>query len=146
MAEAETQIYFARFVDRDMLMRYHWGLAIGHLYTHGQATPADLDKRVSDNAPPNIEPEDLGDFTASSRMDAGVRPDLEPAAEQIFSRQEEHCDMDHGPSAGDDCDGEGDSEWLDTGSEVADDDVDMEREGETDDEFEASMMIEEMYF
>jgi len=25
-----------RFVDRDMIMRYHWGLAVGHVYTHGQ--------------------------------------------------------------------------------------------------------------
>ena len=25
-----------RFVDRDMTMRYHWGLAVGHTYTHGQ--------------------------------------------------------------------------------------------------------------
>jgi hypothetical protein len=24
-----------RFVDRDMVMRYHWGLAVGHVYTHG---------------------------------------------------------------------------------------------------------------
>jgi hypothetical protein len=24
----------ARFVDCDMMMRYHWGLAIGHTYTH----------------------------------------------------------------------------------------------------------------
>jgi hypothetical protein len=23
-----------RIVDRDMTMRYHWGLAVGHLYTH----------------------------------------------------------------------------------------------------------------
>lgn len=23
-----------RFVDRDMLMRFHWGLAVGHVYTH----------------------------------------------------------------------------------------------------------------
>lgn len=22
------------FVDRDMLMRYHWGLAVGHAYSH----------------------------------------------------------------------------------------------------------------
>jgi len=35
-----------RFVDRDMVMRYHWGLGIGHLYsrmgssvTHKQASP-----------------------------------------------------------------------------------------------------------
>ena len=25
-----------RFVDRDMLMRYHWGLAVGHIYSYGQ--------------------------------------------------------------------------------------------------------------
>jgi hypothetical protein len=23
-----------RFLDRDMLMRFHWGLAVGHIYTH----------------------------------------------------------------------------------------------------------------
>ncbi|KAJ3528182.1 hypothetical protein NMY22_g9519 [Coprinellus aureogranulatus] len=26
--------YINRFVDRDMLMRYEWGLAVGHTYTH----------------------------------------------------------------------------------------------------------------
>jgi hypothetical protein len=26
-----------RFVDRDMIMRYHWGLAIGHTYMHGDS-------------------------------------------------------------------------------------------------------------
>src|SRR5712664_2190613 len=25
-----------RFVDRDMLMRFHWGLAVGHVYAHQQ--------------------------------------------------------------------------------------------------------------
>jgi hypothetical protein len=25
------------FVDRDMIMRYHWGLAIGHTYMHGDS-------------------------------------------------------------------------------------------------------------
>ena len=29
-----TQLMVTRFVDRDMLMRYHWGLGIGHSYTH----------------------------------------------------------------------------------------------------------------
>lgn len=23
-----------RFVDRDILMRYHWGIGVGHLYSH----------------------------------------------------------------------------------------------------------------
>jgi hypothetical protein len=29
-----------RFVDRDMLMRYHWGLGVGHIYSHGQRADA----------------------------------------------------------------------------------------------------------
>jgi hypothetical protein len=132
-------------------MRYHWGLAIGHLYTHGQAAPVadlDLDMQVSDKAPPSIGPDDLEDVAASSRMDADVHS-LVQAAEQTFSNdvQEEHGDMecgDHGPSAGDDYDCDSDVESLDKGSEVADDDVEMEREDETDDE--AVVMMEEMYF
>jgi hypothetical protein len=32
--------YTLRFVDRDMLMRYHWGLGIGHVYSHGQRADA----------------------------------------------------------------------------------------------------------
>jgi hypothetical protein len=35
-----TYLTATRFVDRDMLMRFHWGLAVGHVYTH--------DTRVSD--------------------------------------------------------------------------------------------------
>ena len=27
-------IFLSSFVDRDMLMRYHWGLAFGHVYSH----------------------------------------------------------------------------------------------------------------
>ncbi|KAF9230744.1 hypothetical protein BU15DRAFT_83245 [Melanogaster broomeanus] len=29
--------YVNRFVDRDMVMRYHWGLGVGHTYTHGNS-------------------------------------------------------------------------------------------------------------
>ena len=29
-----NSIILSRFVDRDMLMRYHWGLGIGHAYSH----------------------------------------------------------------------------------------------------------------
>ncbi|KIM50226.1 hypothetical protein SCLCIDRAFT_34507 [Scleroderma citrinum Foug A] len=28
--------YVNRFVDRDMVMQYHWGLGVGHAYAHGQ--------------------------------------------------------------------------------------------------------------
>lgn len=29
-----SQHRLPRFVDRDMLMRYHWGLSVGHVYSH----------------------------------------------------------------------------------------------------------------
>jgi hypothetical protein len=33
--EAKFILTRVRFADRDMLMRYHWGLGIGHVYSHG---------------------------------------------------------------------------------------------------------------
>ncbi|KAF6741945.1 hypothetical protein DFP72DRAFT_1082869 [Ephemerocybe angulata] len=34
--------FINRFVDRDMFMRYEWGLAVGHTYTHQDATARNL--------------------------------------------------------------------------------------------------------
>lgn len=42
------------FVDRDMLMRYYWGLAIGHQYAHNQrdgAASANSSTEADDNIP-----------------------------------------------------------------------------------------------
>ena len=48
------------FVDRDMVMRYHWGLAIGHIYTHNRsqysrknpaASPANADTPLDSDEP-----------------------------------------------------------------------------------------------
>jgi hypothetical protein len=36
--------YSYRFVDRDMMMCYYWGLGIGHLYADSTAQPPTLDK------------------------------------------------------------------------------------------------------
>ncbi|KAF8834540.1 hypothetical protein BDN67DRAFT_914775 [Paxillus ammoniavirescens] len=36
------QYYINRFVDRDMVMRYHWGLGVGHIYAHSMSAPFDL--------------------------------------------------------------------------------------------------------
>ena len=53
-------IIVQRFVDRDMLMRYHWGLGVGHTYSHvrdrselnGESiTPQD---DASDHMPSNV--------------------------------------------------------------------------------------------
>jgi hypothetical protein len=30
----QTEHIACRFADRDLMMRFHWGLAVGHAYTH----------------------------------------------------------------------------------------------------------------
>jgi hypothetical protein len=45
---------YTRFVDRDMLVRYHWGLGVGHSYAHGTvklSRPQDATEqdRISDD-------------------------------------------------------------------------------------------------
>lgn len=57
-----------RFVDRDMVMRYHWGLAVGHVHTHHQQsshpgmTWPDLQVNCSDN------PMESGTMTEASEV------------------------------------------------------------------------------
>ena len=33
-----TILILSSFVDRDMVMRYHWGLGVGHVYSHSDCT------------------------------------------------------------------------------------------------------------
>jgi hypothetical protein len=33
-SQSQSEDFACRFADRDMLMRYHWGIAVGHAYTH----------------------------------------------------------------------------------------------------------------
>jgi len=54
-----------RFVDRDMLMRYHWGLGVGHIYSHvqranGPSAPTDTQttSTAADEDSVNEEPPD----------------------------------------------------------------------------------------
>lgn len=39
-----------RFADRDMLMRYYWGLGVGHTYSHGDRIPVDYSAIASTSA------------------------------------------------------------------------------------------------
>jgi hypothetical protein len=41
-----------RFVDRDMTMRYHWGLAVGHVYTRGQTASQAIHHDHNVSSPP----------------------------------------------------------------------------------------------
>lgn len=40
-----------RFPDRDMLMRYHWGLAVGHVYSHGTQSATHMEASHSEANP-----------------------------------------------------------------------------------------------
>ncbi|KJA21682.1 hypothetical protein HYPSUDRAFT_111821, partial [Hypholoma sublateritium FD-334 SS-4] len=42
-AEDWKYYYVNRFADRDMMMRYHWGLGIGHTYSHGREVSSHQD-------------------------------------------------------------------------------------------------------
>lgn len=38
------QLTISRFVDRDMLMRYCWGMGVGHAYSHGEQEPGSMEE------------------------------------------------------------------------------------------------------
>ncbi|KAI0309335.1 hypothetical protein OF83DRAFT_1072198, partial [Amylostereum chailletii] len=39
-SEDWNEYYVGRFVDRDMLMRHHWGAGVGHTYSHSSSRPS----------------------------------------------------------------------------------------------------------
>ena len=45
-------IPLSSFVDRDMLMRYHWGLGIGHTYAHNTSSTESLLRSTSQRTQP----------------------------------------------------------------------------------------------
>jgi hypothetical protein len=97
---------FQRFVDRDMLMRYHYGLGVGHTYSHsssrryGQCTtaePQDTNAQNSDPELPEHEDHDMaGEITTNIPPGSGEieigEPDSEPEGDE----------SEHGESSDDD--------------------------------------------
>jgi hypothetical protein len=59
------------FVDRDMLMRYHWGLGVGHTYSHSDAPTPLVAARLSSF--PSAQ------ATLPSEIEASVHSDKQPA-------------------------------------------------------------------
>ncbi|KAG2086765.1 uncharacterized protein F5147DRAFT_781540 [Suillus discolor] len=47
------QYFVNRFVDRDMLMRFHYGLGVGHVYSHEEALGLPSKPTSLDEAPCN---------------------------------------------------------------------------------------------
>jgi hypothetical protein len=102
-----------RFVDRDILMRYHWGLGVGHPYAH---TP-----------PSNQGGKNGNDADASGDEDDGT-----DAEEQPPHTTAEHRDVDRSseepdtPNRSDSDEGDRDSSDSEGGGHSTDDDQDFE--------------------
>ncbi|KIK37340.1 hypothetical protein CY34DRAFT_15768 [Suillus luteus UH-Slu-Lm8-n1] len=51
--------YINRFVDRDMFMRYHWGLGVGHIYTRTNQENVDTAASVNEEGFEDFEEEEV---------------------------------------------------------------------------------------
>ncbi|KAG6913932.1 hypothetical protein DXG01_003430 [Tephrocybe rancida] len=68
--------YINRFVDRDMLMRYFWGLAVGHIYSHGLGSPNAQDLHIENVETEAqytfLEPDETGKGGEGSDLEDGM--------------------------------------------------------------------------
>lgn len=86
----------SRFVDRDMIMRYYWGLAIGHIYTHkpsrhGEAVPdlkAIQEDIQEDRAGIDTEDRELSYLTLGGADTEGLEHSLAIRDDDDFSDSE----------------------------------------------------------
>ena len=107
---------FFSFVDRDMVMRFHWGLGVGHAYTHQQlCTNAAVVWNSSEsesnqsfqsrNVPEGPEPSD--------QMGMGTEEDIVDSGTGTDGSGSESDDEEYEPSEGDDDDeSSDDDEYL----------------------------------
>jgi hypothetical protein len=89
---------FTRFADRDMIMRYHWGLAVGHIYGHQQSRHMHHINSTSFDAE---------EKAAQSEADVDGNNTEEAVVEQD---DEDTSSYDDGSSDDDDGDGDGDDD------------------------------------
>ncbi|KAF7975060.1 hypothetical protein HWV62_10563 [Athelia sp. TMB] len=128
------QYYINRFVDRDMVMRYHLGHGIGHLYGHSFYT--DLSRRATTADIINMPTAPSVVSSASLRdVDMGTRPD---------------CNSDNDGGGGGDGDGDSDGDSNSNSNSSLDlDDGDEQDPAEDDlnisDIEESELYAEDMY-
>ncbi|RDB29792.1 hypothetical protein Hypma_014062 [Hypsizygus marmoreus] len=144
----DWNVYYAnRFVDRDMLMRFHWGLGVGHMYTRGQrATTASAVTRQPVSSD-DLEMDNLDDDLEVNEINNSVIQDL-----QASVNNDDHGVVDEGApvngegeegDGGDDDEGDNEQEGsleddLDWDDDDGDDIQDLEFNamyGETEDQF-----------
>jgi len=112
-----------RFADRDMLMRYHWGLAAGHVYTHALAigTEHAMDLETTTEHTQDFAENTTGGARAGS-------PDLNESASDVEQAELEFGDQE-------------DDDWEDR--PLGDDNSQVDPEDLSDDDAFAAM--DEMY-
>lgn len=122
------------FVDRDMAMRYYFGLGVGHAYSHHASLPhlRGLDNESSEIGSSVLLP------PAAVRISTTASSDTQS---QVEDDQEEACDLDAG--SGSDSNSQSDSEDNEDFNDTDDEDDKNER---LDDEDEAELIAEEMYY
>ena len=84
-----AHILILRFSDRDLLMRYHWGLGIGHLHAHRPASTSE--SRISDE----LRDTELEDEHADLEQDedSAHLPDADNAVD-IYESDGSESDLD----------------------------------------------------
>jgi hypothetical protein len=126
-----------RFADRDMTMRYYWGLGVGHTYAHGtrESVPADEnlpedDDGVEDDTEELLLPVAEASIAQDSITVAELDPGS-PAPSDIVSESEDAAsDLDLEERS----DSEEDSEERSDSEEDSEEDSDSSEEGSIDEE------------
>ncbi|KAG2114229.1 uncharacterized protein F5147DRAFT_770226 [Suillus discolor] len=74
--ESDWWFYYTnRFVDCDMFMQYHWGLGVGHTYSHTGHKAADTNADVGDSEDEEDEEECCDQDPSMSNSDSGSDSD-----------------------------------------------------------------------
>lgn len=111
-----------RFVDRDMVMRFYWGLGVGHVYSHEEAKlDGGSEDQIMESEDEEDEEDDVGmlELMPSEVPEAReVDEDLEDFAEEA-GLLEENLGMDNGD----------DEDWEDSEDDLEEDSGDQGDEG-----------------
>ncbi|KAF7969636.1 hypothetical protein HWV62_26769 [Athelia sp. TMB] len=118
--------YLNRFVDRDMVMRFHWGLGVGHVYTHHSTCKnASVYKKWPSKAKTTSNHSTHDSATHAGLNESLVEDDSKALERETSQTQcvekddgsdsEDEKEVEEGNS--DDCQDEDDQEDLDSGDE-----------------------------
>lgn len=102
-----------RFVDRDMVMRFYWGLGVGHVYSHEDAIlDGGSEDQIMESEDEEDEEDSVGVFGVPSKVPEAhnLDEDLEDYAEET-GPLEGNLGMDHGD----------DEDWEDSEDDLEED-------------------------